>query len=362
MAVRLRKMARELERSTDDLLRMLRDLGFDRFKSEDDMLSEPVADAVRKAAKSRPARATWSGRVTSPPSPPRLVSAPTAAPDLMAALVPGVVRVGARPGPAARPVPATPEIVEDPVERVAALPELEQIRHELELARERLAASTGREQELRVALAAVTGERDQASVELEALRGRPLLAPSDLPTVHDLLEERGLRGLDESERALAALAGARLLGRLLDQLRCEDPEALRRLLVDRIVLVGGPIPENIGSPVVTVSPDRADLPALEVISRALARIGEQLLLNGGRRVLLVGVSPRWHGIIRDGVDRRVELAFRAVYAEDAGKHDLVVGWNVDLAGEHSRPRRIPVRAASFGEFLDRWSSALNESD
>ena len=41
--VRVRKLAKELERTPDDLLLVLKDLGYDRFKSADDMISDEVA-------------------------------------------------------------------------------------------------------------------------------------------------------------------------------------------------------------------------------------------------------------------------------------------------------------------------------
>lgn len=294
----------------------------------------------------------------------------------MAGLVPGVVRVGERPGPrpprakpAAQPPKSAPAPLERRLEAIASLPELDEARRALAEALRSQAEGASALAETRAELGAarahlalVEQERDALRGEVDRLREAPPIVIGDHPTVLQLLEERGLRGADEAERAVHALTGGRLFGRVLTGLRVEDPDALRRLLGERLVLAGGPAPENAGYPVVTVSPDRADLPALDVVARCLGKIGERLLLNGWRRVMVVGVAPRWHALMRDGVDRRVELSFRAVSSEEAAKQDLVVGWNAEVEGDGARPARIAVRAGSFGEFLDRLLAALVAED
>jgi hypothetical protein len=130
-----------------------------------------------------------------------------------------------------------------------------------------------------------------------------------------------------------------------------------------LVLLGGPVPEGFGHPAVTVSSERADLPGAEALQRSLRKIGELSLLNGFRRVLVVGVAPRWQGLLREGIDRRIDLVFRAPGAvDDAGRIDSAVAWvaPTDPARPQSEQRaeRIDVRAASLGEFIERWISAL----
>src|SRR5262245_61965780 len=89
MAVRVKKLARELNQSPRHVLGVLHAIGFDRYRSPEDMLPDGTVDKVR--------RATRDG--VEPVPVPGLASAPTkTAPrastgdDVMAKLVPGVVR------------------------------------------------------------------------------------------------------------------------------------------------------------------------------------------------------------------------------------------------------------------------------
>ncbi|MCA9493799.1 MAG: hypothetical protein KC621_27905, partial [Myxococcales bacterium] len=94
MALRVRKLARELERSPEDVLLLLKDLGYERYRTPDDLLADDVVARARKAARTTPPRA----RVPSParPAPSSVRAKPPAEADLMAQLVPGAVRTGAR--------------------------------------------------------------------------------------------------------------------------------------------------------------------------------------------------------------------------------------------------------------------------
>ena len=53
MAIRLKKLARELKTSPSVVLSALADLGYDRYKSEMDMVADPPADKVRKLARKK---------------------------------------------------------------------------------------------------------------------------------------------------------------------------------------------------------------------------------------------------------------------------------------------------------------------
>jgi hypothetical protein len=412
VAVRVRKIARELDRSPEDLLRLLKDLGYARFRSEDDMMPDPVAEQLRRAARTHPPRAV----LPVPSRPPRMAT-PSGSPgpvgpsgagvmgdDLMAKLVPGVVRVEGEAKPRGRPSmpPASPVSKEArPVRELRPPPEppgrstellaqlegererLAQERARLEALQERLAAE---EQALQVRKAELeaqalalkeAAEREaQAQQALQAQQAQqtPKLALSRGAVLGNsvlaLMEERGLRGQDEAERAIAALAGSHALGKLLGTLVPGDPVAFTRLLQERLVLVGGPIPEGLGVPAITVSPERADLPGGERLGRTVGRIGELLLLNGHRRVLLVSVPPRWHTLLRDGMDRRVELLFRATApardgreGEELGRVDVVVVWNADLDPGLSPARGgvMSITAPTVGEFLERWCLALTQA-
>jgi hypothetical protein len=94
-----------------------------------------------------------------------------------------------------------------------------------------------------------------------------------------------------------------------------------------------------------------------------------LLLNGLRRVLLVAVPPRWHALLREGMDRRVELLFRAALlregreAEELGRVDVVVVWNaeIDPGIALGRGRVLSITTPTVGEFLERWCLALTQA-
>lgn len=376
VAVRVRKLARELDRSPEDVLLLLKDLGYERFRSSDDMISEVVADQLRKLARKTPPRAVLPKR----PVPQQVTTQRSGDDtDFMAQVVPGVVRKFVRPASAMQELApagasaATSSATAAPVTSGRATsgkapveplvdPEWEALETEragIEAEREALEAE-------RTALAsareAFEAERAAFLAEREGDGAQQAAGPQgDLgPSLLALLEERGLRGVDEAERAMASLAAGHALGRHLANLLSTDPKGLRRVLSERLVLFGGAVPEGVTVPAVTVSEDRADLPGAERLHRTLDRLGETLMLNGYRRVMVVGVPPRWHTVLRDGVDPRVDLTFRASAPRDAfddvSRVDLVVGWNVDL--EPGKARRLDVRAASVGDLLERWVAAL----
>lgn len=371
--MRVRKMARELDRSPEDLLLLLKDLGHSRFRSGDDMLSDDVAEQLRKAARARPPQA----RLPTPRSRPA-AQASAASPsggDLMASLVPGVTKTGA---PAARPKSAPPRAPErTPPSRAPAaqLPSAEEGAGALLAAeRERLAAERSaidaRAAELDARAATLdlrAAALDARELALEA-RSQSLAEPLyDRGSALSLLEERGLRGQDEAERAIAALASRHLLGGVLGALYPKDKASFARLLSERLVLVGGAIPDGLDAPAVTVSPERADLPGGQTLTKLTNRVGEHLLLAGIRRVLLVGIPPKWHALLKESIDRRVELIFRAsLREEDSARNELVVGWNTELGlreEERKQRKTLSISAPTVGEFLEHWALLLrSDSD
>lgn len=379
MAVRVRKLAKELERTPEDLLLLLHELGFERFRTPDDMVSHEVASKLRRAAASTPPRAIGPPSSMAQPSrstagsPPGSRPSPADAGDLMAQLVPGVVRKGeATPRvPRSAPPRSVPPRSEPPPaarELEAGLAAERQRLEELRaaVAVEAKAAATARAEveEARAGLAREREAVDSAAREAEAAHERRL-AGMERTSLLALLEERGLRGTDEAERALAALASHHELGRLLATWVPADPDGVRRVLSERLLLVGGTIPDALaGAPAVVVGPDRADVPGADRLARALARLGEQLLLNGLRRVFFAGVPPRWHAALREGLDRRIELAFRpaGAHLDEVGRADLVVSWNTP-APESAEPpaaraRTVEVHGAGLGDLVERLTAAL----
>jgi hypothetical protein len=374
VAIRLRKLARQLDRSPEELVALLSSLGFDKYRSADDMIPEPTADAIRDA---------WRGAVRAAPAP-VLPRRPVPAPsnDLMGRLVPGVARIDA-PRTASPPAPTSAS--PPPAASAAAVtgratspsppaapppdPDVAALRAALDAERAALVRARATVDAEREAVATVRSEledeRRRLSDERRAVeheRGR--LREVELRLAHRseddqgavalpfLLARRGLRGADEFERAIGALAQRGQLRHVLESLRCDQPERLADLLAQRLILVGGEAPDGLPAllAAVAVAPDRADLPGKVHLDRALSRFGEILLLHGLRRVVIVGGRPAWHKVLRDGLDPRVELRFPVPKirtaqdaAADVDRSDLVVLWDVDV-----EPDAAPVYAESRG--------------
>ncbi len=366
MAVRVRKLARELNRSADEVLGLLHAIGFDRYRSADDMLPDAMVEAVRRAVRERVqpvAIAAAASRAENRAAEPVIVGG-----DLMSRLVPGVVRVGRTepdrrvPAPARSPEPAKPTAQptvkphEDvrvasamrsavDAERSAVDAERDMVRREvrqvaerdlaMQSERDRLAAEWATLAEERVSVARA---REAVAREREDLaRDRSVARPTSSTgtTLADLLTNRGLRGLDECERAVGALASARLLGDLLVRLKVDDADLVERFLRDRLVLVAGDAPVGIGAAAVTVAPERAEVADGAAAMKAIARIGDSLMMAGLRRVLFVGGRPAWHKLLRAHLDARLEVKLlpgsprgRAEAEQDVLRTDVVALWGV----------------------------------
>ncbi len=409
MAIRVRKLARELERSPAEVVGLLHALGHDRYRSADDQIPDPLVPKLRQAIKQgvKPVSvAIDRGTETSAARP----SALRRAGDLMAQLVPGVVRHGEMPAPRAAPpapvsaihapTPSAPRSLVPVVDIAAPVASDERRAREAEraaLAAEREALATERvalereraslERELagldlvRVDLASeraeiaaeraslasdrarLAAERAQAATQRYASQGTPLV---------ELLESRGLRGPDEQERALGSLAASRQLRTFLASLRTTDPEGLGRILAERIVLAAGPSTMP-GAAVVVVGAERAELPEREDVERDLKAISEQLMLLGLRRVAVVGGPARWHKLLRDGLDARIELRFqpgglrtRAAAESDVTRIDLVVLWATPIAPDAqevygtSRAVVVEVPTQEVSTFLRTLRRRLSE--
>jgi hypothetical protein len=336
------------------------------------MLTDAVVARLEKALRDgvKPAPVEFQSK---PRVAPEVPVKPSGA-DWMASVVPGVTPQGAQAprspatrAPALRPAPApapAPEvgapIAELRAERDALRLERDALLQDLEVLRERLQrAEDGREQAESVA---------------ETLRAEGQGA--GVP-VMELLKQRGLLGLDEGERALHALAGLRALRDLLPSVRVGDPGAFSEALARRVVLVGGEAPEGLPTGVapIAVAEERAELPDRAALAKALARMGEALLLNGWRRVLLLGGDALSHRLLAAGLDRRVEwrsvpvppgARARTGADAEADQVDLIVLWGVVAAPEAmaawAKARRALVQLPSgrLGALLDALHGACTE--
>lgn len=355
-AIRVRKLAREVTRDPEEVLGLLRDLGFSRYKSAEDMVAHNVAVKVRQAARAG-VRAEPIPSVASRRSQPTASQASSGA-DLMAQLVPGVVPSGrSKPQPPPEPAPRPRPVAEpDPRDQeIAAL-------------REQLATARAEASDLASRLEEVL--QPPAPEPEEAPQPEPLAASDGSPTLIDLLHERGLRGADEGERAFAALARLHALRDLIVELQPRDAARIAALLDKHLVLVGGTVPEGLDGGV-TVSPDRAELGGAEDIERQLGRVGELLLLHGLRRVRVIGGAPRWHRLVRAGLDDRLEVDFqpprpsdRVAAEQDAARCDAVVLWGtrptpvVEEVYAAGRARVVAIDTPTLAAFSESIIGAL----
>ncbi len=412
MAVRIRKLARELDRTPAEILGILGALGIQRYRTPDDMLTPDVEAKVR--------RGVQKGLKPLPVQLPAGERAPEASaavgPDLMAALVPGAVPVGKAAPPRARPTPSLVAPTPSPVvpsappsaarERTsdafaeedaavlgterAALDSMRRTlaseRNIIEAEREQVAADAARVAARERSLAAQHEalrelqfglDRERVSLEAEKValsELRQRSAASAAVPLEDLLEARGLRGMDEYERVLVVLAQQRVLRDVLWTVRVDAPDHFRRLLDDRLVLVDGVPPETVTrhAGVVQVAPERAEVADGARHDAAMARLGESLLLRGIRRLLVVGGKPRWQRVLRHGIDPRVEVRVapsgprtRDVVMDDVRWADCIVLWNANVGGEatgaYTAAKKLVLvsEAPSWAVFVQDLTKDLN---
>ncbi|MCB9671977.1 MAG: hypothetical protein H6736_13070 [Alphaproteobacteria bacterium] len=369
MAIRVRKLAKRLGRTPVEVLGVLHAIGIDRYRSPEDMLSDVIEqklvhalktgvkpvrfepEAVRREATQRePEAAPGLFRDVKRTTDPRYETLDDARqPAAPQRPPPPVVQPQVEPQSRPEPVvaPAAPRVDPDV------------------LAAEREALRAERE-----ALAAAREALQAERALLEAARSR---APEPTPLA-EVLAGRGLMGADESERAIRALAESRRIAEVLPYLRVEDAEGLHRYLRDVLLLVDGKPPEGVSGAMVSVSPDRSEVPGAAEWRRLTGKVSEALMLLGARRVLVVGGPVRMHRLLANAFDPRIEVRFRPtdrvhpVDAEaDVGRTDAVVLWCVDVDAEADRiygtgrAHVTRVDRPSVRTMLETWARDLGEA-
>jgi len=364
--MRVRKLAKELKRSPAQVLGLLHHLGYTRYKSEQDMVGGAALSKLRASCRAGvqadPVAPTGSAKPSSRP-----VVAPREA-SVMAQLVPGVVpqhvERGLPSAPAGRPDKARRKLEQDRAAVVSERERLEADRRRMDQTRAGLEANAQ-------ALEARQRALDEAQAQLDA--EREALQTASPESLAGLLSARGLRGFDEQERALAALASGRHLGRILPGLIASDPGRMARILQDKLILVDGDVGDGFpGLVAVAVSADRAEVPSPVQLAADLDWIGAELLLCGLKRVLFIGGEPRWQGVIRGGVDARVAVSFAThgirsteTAEADVAAHDVIVRWPEDVGADaravYAASSRVDIGVAddSLKGCLDALRRALS---
>jgi hypothetical protein len=371
VGVRVRKLAKELRRTPSEVLEVLHALGFERYRNPQDMIADPIVARVRLQLK--PGTAVQARSTREPTSrtqgvtrrPDDLMAKLVPGVVQVNSRSPQVGAASPRPDVQATPSAAPSEPVATPSAATNdALRTIEQAKERLERTRKHLRADrealdgararlAADELELRERIAlqhaaldaereALDAERESLAVRWEELSSREVrlgerrnrveesLADAQLrqaetkavaldverarealgSSLAKLLEERGLRGHDEAERAVMALARVHVFRDLLPLIRVTDAASVRNLLARHLVLVDADAPDGFDGASVVVAPDRAEVPSKPELNALMRRVGERLMLNGLRRVLFVNVQPRWHRMLVAAMDPRIELRFR----------------------------------------------------
>lgn len=405
MATRVRKLAKETGQPGEHLLGVLRALGYRQYRSVEDMLSQDVVAKLRRALRAGVAPegggAPAAAEVSQRSEIERLAQGDL---DVMGRLMPqvrpledrggapggsGHPDLGGRGADAARARPSAPVESNSPVyasamsDREAAIQSrertLEHARRRLEEERRHLETERERVEALRVAVEqereALDERRDSLDALQEALQEERRILSADREAVRasstaslvSLLEARGLRGIDEFERAIVGLARARRLQEVLLTLGTDQPRQVRRLLDDHVLLTGPHPPEALqarSDALVCVGSERAEVPDASDLARLGERLSDALLLSGLQALRVVGGRPILFRLLQDALDPRVSITWalgtpRSVPAarEDVSEADLVVLWGVEEAPEAralydaARPEVLRSRAPDLSRLV-----------
>ncbi len=156
-------------------------------------------------------------------------------------------------------------------------------------------------------LAEAREELEAARAEAKHLASLVAIPGKGEASIRSLMQDRGLRGQEEGRRAILALLHARRWEGLEALLTVERPQAAREALGLGLFLHCGedtcPAPETCA--VVQVPPRRC-----EVCGGGSVKwdaLNDALLLGGIREFVVLGGHPHVQGLLREQVDRRVEL-------------------------------------------------------
>ncbi|MCB9744863.1 MAG: hypothetical protein H6741_04045 [Alphaproteobacteria bacterium] len=203
-------------------------------------------------------------------------------------------------------------------------------------------------------------ERRSAQEAAPAPAPEPAPAPPEsIGSLSEMLLARGLKGEDEAASAVRALMQARRWEQVAGQLTPEHPESLRALLQDRLLLHCGreSCATPPGSVPVHVAASRCECCGGGDLARSLRRLGETLLLNGMRRVSLVGVSPAWARVITEQLDARVELVL--LQGAPSAECQLLLAWHAPLPAELPEGlQALHSEAPSLAGFADEVTGEL----
>jgi len=179
---------------------------------------------------------------------------------------------------------------------------------------------------------------EEQQLNLDRLRRR--LSGSAEPTsprLLDVLEKRGVEGIDEAGFLIRGLLASRQLDGLINMLQAEDAEALLSWLDDRVALLCESHSDMLpsGRAGLTVPARRCEVCGGSELKRSIRDFVDGLLVNGMTRVSIIGGSPRGHRLLRQLVQHRgLKLQLQPYLARrsagqirsDMEHSDVVVLW------------------------------------
>ena len=284
MAVRVRKLAREIRRSPAEVLGLLHALGFSKYKSAEDMVADLIANKARKAVQQgMKAEAVIPVNDRTPIAKAKAVSSPRM--DTMGALVAGVVQNEVAPPP----VSESPAAI---AEKVKIAEERDALKRALAIAKDQCLV--------------LETERDALRLQRDTVT---TATPVSQPSLRDLFEARGLVDAAEQRLAILAMVDHHWGREFVLEAQPRQPEELTQVLSQRLLLVDGAFPELHGCVTIPVSAERAEIPGGDEVRQSIRAVGEGMMLNGLKRMCAVGVSPRWQKLLRAHIDERVAIRF-----------------------------------------------------
>ena len=383
MATRVKKLAKELGRTPEEILGMLHALGFPRYRSVDDQLPKAMVERVKGGWRKGvvPVAFVLGEQQVSSSKRAEKKTATQEAGDWMQSALPGVkpldaeseIQGGAKRSkpPSAKKAGAVksatlkpdPSNVEPKVferhkkQSEAIIAHLTQRVEQLE--REALESSAKR-QELE---AANTG----LLTALNGLRGRR-------PGLIEVCARRGITGTEQIAETLAGLIQKGLVGDLLPLLRVDNEEHWVRHLHRHVLL----LPQGKGAiqtelVQVQVDPAKADLTDPRETVRLVQRLSGQMLLFGVKSVVVVGPGDGLGRLVEELMDRRIQW-HHFVLTEGTEKQvldmakrvDALLVWNTrvsrDIVKTYRSAKRpvVIVKDGGLGALVEGVCTALKE--
>lgn len=367
--MRIRKLARELGLSEQELFDLLHVMGHARYINPEQMLPIELVEQLRKRSPLPAPKATgWKppearemvnlDRTGKPPSKsakpaprvssPGRIMAPKEVPvkgepassgvrQPSSGIVPPAPVLPAEPASVAPAEPAAAVAPPDSPARAPSTPQAAPADKSStdDVARLRALLGASEAELARARDRVIALERELASSENHRRALLRALATASGREAHqsvrDAFIRRGLIGDDEIALALRAWGEAHRLQELLDPLQVGNPVVFQALLDERMLLVGPGEDCPSGVVAVTVAPDRSERHTAAPVRSALARMATALLVHGKKRLVVHGGSAAWQRELKDGLDPRIDLRFYPHIGRgplpDTGVPDVVVLWD-----------------------------------